>query len=125
MPIYEYTCKACGHEFEVIQKITDKPTRKCEACGKLQARRHISQTSFLLKGSGWYTTDYAGHKAHGGSESESVSAAPSATSESSSAPESSKPAESSEPAAGESAAAPAPSKKAESKSAPKKAAKAQ
>jgi putative FmdB family regulatory protein len=126
MPIYEYTCKACGHEFEVIQKITDKPIRKCERCGKLKAARHISQTSFLLKGSGWYTTDYAGHKAHGGSESESSPAAPSSVSESSSAAESSKTSESSKPAASEPSAAPAPApaKKAESKSAPKKAAKA-
>jgi putative FmdB family regulatory protein len=97
MPIYEYTCKACGHEFEVIQKISDRPIRKCEACGRLKAERHISQTSFLLKGTGWYTTDYAGHKAHGGSESESTPAASSSSSESSSA-ETAKPA-TSEPAA--------------------------
>ena len=70
MPIYEYTCKACGNNFEVLQKISDKPVRKCEACGKLKAQRQISQTSFVLKGTGWYTTDYAGHKAHGGSDSE-------------------------------------------------------
>jgi putative FmdB family regulatory protein len=75
MPIYEYTCKACGHEFEVLQKVTDKPVRKCEACGKLKAERHISQTSFVLKGTGWYTTDYAGKKAHTGSEGESSSSA--------------------------------------------------
>ncbi len=62
MPIYEYYCKACGHEFELIQKITDRPIRKCEECGKLQARRKISQTSFVLKGSGWYVTDYGGKK---------------------------------------------------------------
>ncbi|MCK9464022.1 MAG: zinc ribbon domain-containing protein [Proteobacteria bacterium] len=100
MPIYEYTCKACGHEFEVIQKISDKPIRKCEACGRLQAERHISQTSFLLKGTGWYTTDYAGHKAHGGSEGESTSSAPSSSSESSST-------ENSKPTASEPTAAPA------------------
>ena len=62
MPIYEYYCNACGHEFELIQKITDSPVRKCEACGKLQAKRKISQTSFVLKGSGWYVTDYGGKK---------------------------------------------------------------
>ena len=118
MPIYEYTCKACGCEFEVLQKISDGPIRKCEKCGKLQAKRHISQTSFLLKGSGWYTTDYAGHKAHGGSESESAPATPSSASESPSTPESSK------PAASETPTAPAPAKKAEPKSVPKKAAKA-
>ena len=62
MPIYEYHCNACGHEFEVMQKITDRPIKKCEACGKLKAKRMISQTSFILKGSGWYVTDYKGKK---------------------------------------------------------------
>jgi putative FmdB family regulatory protein len=114
MPIYEYTCKACGHEFEVIQKITDRPIRKCEKCGKLQAARHISQTTFLLKGTGWYTTDYAGHKAHGGSEGEPTSPppAPSSSSETKTAP--AKPAASEAPA----------TKPAESKSKSKKAASA-
>ena len=63
MPIYEYYCDGCGHEFEVMQKITDKPIRKCEKCGKLKAKRSISRTSFVLKGSGWYVTDYGGGKA--------------------------------------------------------------
>ena len=62
MPIYEYRCNACGHEFEVMQKITDGPIRKCEKCGRLKAKRQISQTSFILKGSGWYVTDYKGKK---------------------------------------------------------------
>lgn len=119
MPIYEYTCKACGHEFEVIQKISDKPIRKCEACGRLKAARHISQTSFVLKGTGWYTTDYAGHKAHGGSESESTPSASSSSSESSSASESSKPAASeasAAPVSAETKKAAKPSKKAASAS---------
>lgn len=68
MPIYEYHCGACGHEFEVIQKITDRPIRKCEACGRLQAKRGISQTSFVLKGSGWYATDYGNHKSDAAKE---------------------------------------------------------
>ena len=68
MPIYEYHCRACGHEFEVIQKITDRPIRKCEACGRLQAKRGISQTSFVLKGSGWYATDYGNHKSDAAKE---------------------------------------------------------
>ncbi len=63
MPIYEYYCDACGHEFEVMQKITDNPIKKCEACGKLKAKRAISKTSFVLKGSGWYVTDYGGANA--------------------------------------------------------------
>jgi putative FmdB family regulatory protein len=62
MPLYEYRCGACGHEFEVLQKMSDRPIRKCESCGRLKAKRAISQTSFVLKGSGWYATDYGGRK---------------------------------------------------------------
>jgi putative FmdB family regulatory protein len=65
MPIYEYYCNGCGHEFELIQKITDHPVRKCEKCGKLKAKRKISHSSFVLKGSGWYTTDYGGSGSNG------------------------------------------------------------
>ena len=58
MPIYEYECTACGRHDEVFQKISDKPLKKCSHCaGKLQ--KMISQSSFHLKGSGWYVTDYA------------------------------------------------------------------
>ncbi|MDJ0761868.1 MAG: zinc ribbon domain-containing protein [Myxococcota bacterium] len=76
MPIYEYRCDACGHEFEVMQKISDRPIRKCEACKKLKAKRQISQTSFILKGSGWYVTDYKGKKptdTNGGASSDKKS----------------------------------------------------
>lgn len=62
MPIYEYHCGACDGEFEVIQKISDRPKRKCELCGALKAKRKISQTTFVLKGSGWYATDYGSRK---------------------------------------------------------------
>ena len=59
MPIYEYRCTKCGKEFEVIQKFSDKPVAKCLHCsGKVE--KLISQSSFRLKGSGWYATDYAG-----------------------------------------------------------------
>ena len=58
MPIYEYECVSCGHVHEIMQKISDKPLSKCPQCsGKLQ--KLISQSSFHLKGSGWYATDYA------------------------------------------------------------------
>ena len=58
MPIYEYVCSHCGQEVELWQKITDKPARKCPHCGHRTLRRIISQTSFHLKGTGWYVTDY-------------------------------------------------------------------
>jgi len=58
MPIYEYECLNCGHVHEIMQKMSDKPLAKCPQCsGKVQ--KLISQSSFHLKGSGWYATDYA------------------------------------------------------------------
>ncbi|MBC2713907.1 MAG: zinc ribbon domain-containing protein [Desulfobacteraceae bacterium] len=58
MPIYEYECAKCGHIHEIMQKMSDKPLSKCPNCtGKLH--KLISQSSFHLKGSGWYVTDYA------------------------------------------------------------------
>lgn len=58
MPIYEYVCQKCGHHLEIMQKMSDKPLSKCPECkGKLE--KIFSQTSFQLKGSGWYVSDYA------------------------------------------------------------------
>jgi len=58
MPIYEYECAKCGHQTETWQKFSDKPMTKCELCqGKM--KKLISQSTFHLKGSGWYVTDYA------------------------------------------------------------------
>ncbi len=58
MPIYEYECVQCGQMQEAIQKFSDPPLTTCNHCnGKLH--RLISQSSFHLKGSGWYVTDYA------------------------------------------------------------------
>ena len=58
MPIYEYRCEKCDSHFEVIQKFSDKPLKFCSNC-KGRLTKLISQTSFQLKGSGWYVTDYA------------------------------------------------------------------
>lgn len=57
MPIYEYSCPKCG-VFEVTQRITEDPLRSCPTC-RSGVRKLISNTSFQLKGSGWYVTDYA------------------------------------------------------------------
>jgi len=67
MPIYEYQCAKCG-TFEVTQRITDKPIGKCPTC-KGKVKKLISNTSFQLKGTGWYITDYA-RKGSGDSKSE-------------------------------------------------------
>jgi len=58
MPIYEYKCEKCGEEHEVMQKMTEKPLTVCQSCGG-RLKKMISNTSFVLKGSGWYVTDYA------------------------------------------------------------------
>jgi putative FmdB family regulatory protein len=57
MPIYEYQCQKCG-TFEITQRITEKPLGRCPTC-KAKVRKLISNTSFQLKGTGWYVTDYA------------------------------------------------------------------
>ena len=62
MPTYEYCCNACGHEFERVQRITDDPVKTCPRCRKRRVQRLISQTSFVLKGSGWYNDLYASKK---------------------------------------------------------------
>jgi putative FmdB family regulatory protein len=58
MPFYEYQCRACGAEVEVLQKITDAPLKKCPECGKSQLAKLVSAPVFRLKGSGWYETDF-------------------------------------------------------------------
>jgi putative FmdB family regulatory protein len=58
MPIYEYECTKCGNIKEALQKFSDKPLTKCKHCsGKLN--KLVSQSTFHLKGTGWYVTDYA------------------------------------------------------------------
>lgn len=57
MPIYEYQCDSCSRRFEIMQRMTEPLLATCEQCGG-PVRRLISQTSFVLKGSGWYVTDY-------------------------------------------------------------------
>ena len=61
MPIYEYECQKCGHHAEVLQKFSDPPVSKCDKC-KGKMRKLVSQSTFHLKGTGWYVTDYAPKK---------------------------------------------------------------
>ena len=58
MPIYEYQCEACGHDFETLQKISDAPLTECPQCGKAALKKLISAPAFRLKGGGWYETDF-------------------------------------------------------------------
>ncbi|MGE5300413.1 MAG: FmdB family zinc ribbon protein [Acidobacteriota bacterium] len=61
MPIYEYECEKCGKHHEIMQKITASPLTDCPECGG-KLKRMISNTSFVLKGTGWYATDYPSNK---------------------------------------------------------------
>ncbi|MCX7109599.1 MAG: zinc ribbon domain-containing protein [Proteobacteria bacterium] len=58
MPIYEYQCKSCGHELEVIQKLSEEPLKFCPECGKPELSKLVSAAGFRLKGAGWYETDF-------------------------------------------------------------------
>ena len=58
MPIYEYRCDDCGRHLEVMQRFSEEPLRECRECGG-SLRKLISNTSFVLKGSGWYADGYA------------------------------------------------------------------
>jgi putative FmdB family regulatory protein len=68
MPIYEYDCPRCG-VFEATQRITENPLSRCPTC-RSKVKKLISQTSFQLKGTGWYATDY-GRKGNGNGGKES------------------------------------------------------
>jgi len=76
MPIYEYECTKCGNIEEALQKFSDKPLTRCGHCkGKLT--KLVSQSTFHLKGSGWYVTDYANKPKDSAEPSKKDSAEPS------------------------------------------------
>lgn len=58
MPIYEYTCSACGKSAEILQKLSEAPAKKCPSCGKPKLTKQISAAGFRLSGGGWYETDF-------------------------------------------------------------------
>jgi putative FmdB family regulatory protein len=86
MPIYEYACEKCESEFEVEQRITDAPLKTCPRCRSRKIKRLISNTSFVLKGGGWYSDLYSSAKgkpeAASASSDSGESAKPESTSES-------------------------------------------
>lgn len=74
MPIYEYRCLDCSHEFERMQKFSDPPVEACPTCaGAVQ--KLISRSAFHLKGDGWYVTDYARKGSQNGTSSPKSSSA--------------------------------------------------
>lgn len=62
MPIYEFDCAACGHNFDRLQKLSDPDPAQCPACNAAGVKRRVSAPSFRLSGSGWYETDFKGDK---------------------------------------------------------------
>ena len=58
MPIYDYKCSNCGHQFELIQKFSDQPAEICPQCSQKSVQKLVSAPSFRLKGGGWYETDF-------------------------------------------------------------------
>ncbi len=82
MPVYEYGCESCQKVTEEMQKFSDAPLTDCPACGgKGTLKKLISRSSFALKGTGWYTTDYKRAPAAASSADKTASAAPAANSE--------------------------------------------
>ena len=58
MPIYEYKCLKCEHQFEGIQRFSDNPVETCPSCNRKTVKKLVSAPSFRLKGGGWYETDF-------------------------------------------------------------------
>ena len=71
MPIYEYACDKCGHEFEREQRMADSPVKTCPKCKGRKVTKLISRSSFVLKGGGWYADGYADAKKSGSTDSSS------------------------------------------------------
>jgi putative FmdB family regulatory protein len=108
MPIYEYVCEKCGNHLELMQKVGDAPPKKCAKCKKGKMEKIFSRTSFQLKGSGWYASDYGKPSASGAVESKPESSKSESKSEKKTASKSEKKAESKpEKASTDSKAAPA------------------
>jgi putative FmdB family regulatory protein len=116
MPIYAYACGACGFKKDVLQKLSDAPLTDCPSCGQPQFSKQLTAPGFVLKGSGWYATDFReGQKKP--TESAAGSTSDTAQSGSSGASDASTPAPA-DPAAGSTAAAPAATSAAPSSTAP-------
>ena len=87
MPIYEYNCDQCGHQFEQWQSFQDDPVQVCPNCAQRAVRKVFSSAGIIFKGSGWYITDSrksnsaSGDKPAGESKSDAASSTPEAKSD--------------------------------------------
>jgi putative FmdB family regulatory protein len=98
VPTYEYQCTSCGREFEVRQRISEPALTRCEQCGGV-VKRLLSSAPFILKGEGWYVTDYPSESRKKALESEKSSSSSVASKDSASVEK---------PATGKTEKAPAP-----------------
>ena len=69
MPIYEYQCQQCQHQFDVLQKMSDPRLTECPHCHQNSLQKLISAAGFQLKGGGWYETDFKNKAKPASSES--------------------------------------------------------
>ncbi|MEO1129903.1 MAG: zinc ribbon domain-containing protein [Planctomycetota bacterium] len=84
MPTYDYACRACGHEFELFQSMTEPVKRKCPACSKLKLERLIGTgAGVIFKGGGFYETDYRSESYKKAAEADKKSSEPAKTDDSS------------------------------------------
>lgn len=70
MPVYEYECGSCGRRFEAVRKFSDPDLSECKLCHAANVRKVLSTPAFVLKGSGWYATDYPTSDRKQGNDSE-------------------------------------------------------
>jgi putative FmdB family regulatory protein len=70
MPVYEYECGSCGGRFEAVRKFSDPDLSVCALCNAANVRKVLSAPAFVLKGSGWYVTDYPSNDRKAGNASE-------------------------------------------------------
>ena len=68
MPIYEYRCNDCGHQFEVSQRMSDDPISECEVCGG-QVAKMLFAPAIHFKGTGFHNTDYGSRRRGAGEDS--------------------------------------------------------
>ena len=78
MPIYAYKCSSCGHEKDVLQKVSDAPLTDCPSCGAATFSKQLTAAGFQLKGNGWYATDFRNGSAKPAAKPETTDAKPAA-----------------------------------------------
>jgi putative FmdB family regulatory protein len=71
VPLYEYDCRACGKSFEILQKVDAPGPTACQLCAGGPVEKRMSRTGFILKGGGWYVTDFRGGGSNKSKASES------------------------------------------------------